>query len=206
MTIGAQAEPRSPYLMFLPYLPLKEVVAFAGWELGPVRHFDGRWTDGRFEDLSKRFLAAFHGPNGSSIGYRIEEGLVVPPPRGLTIPLGDISPDPAMLQAIYDMAVARSTQPDDRLSRRLVSAIDWLAQAWRNSESIRPQDRIVLLKTGFESLTGKGQNWPCAKRLRTLYENRLMASGVTDRETTNLLWTPSEVERFDWTVRVGMTL
>ena len=284
MTIGEQAKPASPFLIFLPYLRLKEVVTFGDWEMGPIQHFEGRWADGRFEDLSNRFIAAFHGRNGRPIegstlvaprnaqiegrlppepemralaaainfavldsnprfddpngghfavtsdntellvwpielasgfvafrhvgavsrldgGYRIEEGLAIPPPRELVIPLGDTSPDPEVLQAIYDMAIGRSPQPDDRFSRRLITTITWLAQAWRNSESIRPQDRVVLLKTGFEALTAESQNWPCAKRLRALYENNLGLSAVTDEETRDLLWKPGEVERFNWTVR-----
>jgi len=270
--------------MFLPYLPLKEAVTFSGWELGPLQHFDGRWADRRFEDLSRRFVAAFHGrdarpieqatllarrnaqvdgrlpsepeltalvtainfalldanprfddPNGGHFavtadntellvwpidlasgyvafrhigavsrldgGYRIAKGLVIPPPRELVIPLGDVSPDPAILQAVYDMAISQSPRPDDRLTRRLITTIAWLTQAWRNSESIRPQDRVVLLKTGFEALTGESQNWSCAKRLRSLYESRLAAPIITDDDTREMLWKPSEVERFEWTVR-----
>lgn len=56
-----------PCLVFLPYLPLEDVVLFDKWELGPVAAFDGRWTDRRFEELSKRFIRSFKDRAGAEI-------------------------------------------------------------------------------------------------------------------------------------------
>lgn len=48
-----------PYLAFCPYLPVHKVIEFAGWELGPLEAFDGRWSDPRFEAQAKAFLEKF---------------------------------------------------------------------------------------------------------------------------------------------------
>jgi hypothetical protein len=269
--------------MFLPYMPMHDVVTFGAWELGPIANFDGRWANDRFKELSLQFVAAFRGPYGQPLakptllapketpingqlpsdleltalrtainfaaldanpragepnagqfavtsdnsdlvvwpidladgfvafghvgaisrlngGFRINEDLLVPAPLELLMPMRDVLIDPELLQATFDMAMGSSPTPNESVSSRLVTAISWLAQSWRNSQSIRPQDRIVLLKTGFEALSKESQNWPCAKRLRALYERLLPKSVITDDETDELLWTPSEAERFQWVV------
>lgn len=56
-----------PYLGFCPYLPLSAVVTFADWEIGPVKAFEGRWIDARFESSAKAFLAKFVDGAGVSI-------------------------------------------------------------------------------------------------------------------------------------------
>ena len=56
-----------PHLGFCPYLPLSSVVTFADWEIGPVKAFEGRWSDARFESQAKAFLAKFVDGVGSSI-------------------------------------------------------------------------------------------------------------------------------------------
>ena len=56
-----------PHLGFCPYLPLSSVVPFADWEIGPVKAFEGRWSDARFESQAKAFLTKFVDGAGSSI-------------------------------------------------------------------------------------------------------------------------------------------
>lgn len=50
-----------------------------------------------------------------------------------------------------DAAYAVLSEEDDR-ARRLGRAIDWLDLAWRNSPSVTPEMRVVLIRTGFEIL------------------------------------------------------
>ncbi len=58
------------FLLFCPYLPLPnsidKPVTFADWELGPLRSFEGRWADSRFEEQAKTFLSKFVGPINES--------------------------------------------------------------------------------------------------------------------------------------------
>lgn len=56
-----------PNLGFCPYLPLSTVVKFADWEIGPVKAFEGRWSDGRFESQAKAFLTKFVDGAGTPI-------------------------------------------------------------------------------------------------------------------------------------------
>src|SRR5262245_50657139 len=53
-----------PHLGFCPYLPLQAIVEFAGWEIGPLAAFAGRWSDAAFEARSTAFLRKFVQGNG----------------------------------------------------------------------------------------------------------------------------------------------
>jgi hypothetical protein len=55
-------------------------------------------------------------------------------------------------------------------------------------------DRVVMLKTGFEALTGTSDSWDSSVRLRRLFETQL--AGRSPGECEDLLWSPSETERF----------
>jgi len=130
-------------------------------------------------------------------GFRITSSLTVPAPQELQMPFG-VALDQELLAAFYQLGTRRFSG-DDALTRgRLVVAADWLAQAWRNSPSIRPPHRIVFLKTGFEALTDTSDSWQSAKRLRRLFETAL--AGESDLGVANFLWSPKETERH--TVRV----
>jgi hypothetical protein len=56
-----------PYLAFCPYLPVEDVIEFAGWQFGPLKAFEGRWSDARFEAQAKAFLAKFVDGFGTAI-------------------------------------------------------------------------------------------------------------------------------------------
>lgn len=57
------------YVVFLPYLPLREPTEVGDWVLHPLDLFDGAWESARFEDLSRRFIAAFRGTNNKTIPH-----------------------------------------------------------------------------------------------------------------------------------------
>ena len=57
----------SLHLLFCPYLPINKPVAFADWELGPLRSFEDRWADLRLKNQATAFLNKFVGPNNESI-------------------------------------------------------------------------------------------------------------------------------------------
>ena len=62
------------HLLFCPYLPLAQMdepIAFANWELGPLRSFEDRWADSKFKSQATEFLAKFAMPLGH--GRPIEE-------------------------------------------------------------------------------------------------------------------------------------
>ena len=54
-----------PYLLFCPYVSmpqwLDKPIEFAGWELGPLRFFEGRWADSQFKVQATNFLHKFVG-------------------------------------------------------------------------------------------------------------------------------------------------
>ena len=52
----------NPCLVFCPYLPISHdasPIEFADWELAPLRFFDDRWADPKFEEMAKLFLKKF---------------------------------------------------------------------------------------------------------------------------------------------------
>lgn len=57
----------NPFLAFCPYLPVHETIEFAGWELGPLKAFDGRWSDQHFEARAKAFLEKFVDGAGAPV-------------------------------------------------------------------------------------------------------------------------------------------
>jgi hypothetical protein len=71
-------------------------------------------------------------------------------------------------------------------SRRLGRAIDWLDLAWRNTPSITPEVRVVLLRTGFEVLFGDDKTYVVRDELGALLDD----VGVTRQKRT-------------WTTRAG---
>ena len=60
-------QPPNPHLLFCPYLPIKEPVTFADWELGPLQSFEDRWADPRFKDRATAFLRNFVGTDNQPI-------------------------------------------------------------------------------------------------------------------------------------------
>lgn len=57
-----------PYLAFCPYLPVGTVIDFADWQLGPLRAFEGQWTNPKRKEQSETILGKFV----DGAGLRIE--------------------------------------------------------------------------------------------------------------------------------------
>jgi len=130
-------------------------------------------------------------------GLRIDDGLAVPAPLELHMPIAPLTLDAELVTAMYGLFTRRFAGSDDVLRKRIEVAVGWLAKAWRNSPSVTMDDRIVFLKTGFEALSGGISNTrDCARWLRTLFETEL--AGTTWQGTSHLLWSPREKPRFTY--------
>jgi hypothetical protein len=82
----------------------------------------------------------------------------------------------------YSDAVFAVLASGEDSSRRLGRAIDWLDLAWRNSPSISPELRVVLLRTGFEMMFGSDNTYVVRDALCALLDSE----DVTREEQT---WT-----------------
>lgn len=71
----------------------------------------------------------------------------------------------------YSDAVFAVLAAGDDRSRQLGRAIDWLDLAWRNSPSITPEVRVVLLRTGFEVLFGTDKTYVLRDELSALLDD-----------------------------------
>lgn len=141
-------------------------------------------VEGRAVTLTSGFVAhTMHG------GLRIADGFVVPAPEELHMPLVAITLDPDVLDAAYRHFLPSTDPDDERERRRLRESVGWLSKAWRNTPSVDWWDRIVLLKTGFEALTGHSTTHVAATSLRELFERVV---GTEEHAGRDLLWSGTE--------------
>lgn len=138
---------------------------------------------------------------GHQVGHR---GFTVPSPLEINVPAFGVTLDNELVAVLYRLFMRRGLNDSDTTRRKNIeTAIGWLSQAWRNTPSIRPEDRIVMLKTGFEALFGESSTWKCAESIRQFYETSL--AGVTELGARDLLWSPTETERFSRTFKNNTT-
>lgn len=127
----------------------------------------------------------------TSGGWRVDdEKLEIRSVLELHIPLdGRFVPDVA--DAIYAVANGKHDATDATLARRIATSVRWLAKAWRNTTSLGHEDRVVMLRTAFEALTGTSES----ARAIAVLDNTFAAlkdHGATADNTDHLLWNPSE--------------
>jgi hypothetical protein len=134
-------------------------------------------------------------------GYTLTSGVEIPAPEELHLPHG-VSLDGEILDALRRVFNGDFDTIDAELAARLSTAVGWLAQAWRNTESIDLRQRIVMLKTGFEALTDTSETWQSAERLDILFQS-IPLDATQDRFAEHLLWHPSETESMSWSDRSG---
>jgi hypothetical protein len=94
-----------------------------------------------------------------------EDSVSIRPPAELPEPFLYGFVDGAYSDAVFAVLAA-----GDDLSRRLGRAIDWLDLAWRNTPSITPEVRVVLIRTGFEVLFGTDNTYAVRDELSTLLD------------------------------------
>jgi hypothetical protein len=100
------------------------------------------------------YVAARYGAMSQNLiaGLNIDdEHSEISPPAELVCPLMGSGADAVVTDALW--TVLRQSTPEARRIRR---AIDWLDLAWRNTPSVSQEMRIVLLKSGFETLLDVG--------------------------------------------------
>lgn len=131
-----------------------------------------------------------------SAGHRFDDGLTLGAPLEVYLPMS-VRGDEDVMRAAYEVFRGAHDDVDAAFARRLLLATDWLSKAWRNTPSIRWEDRIVLLKTGFEALTNTSKTHEEARWLRSLFERVLVDE--TDDSTDEILWSPGESETMTYT-------
>lgn len=106
--------------------------------------------------------------------------------------------------AVYRLGRGDFDHIDGPLCGRLRAAINWLLKAWKNTASIRPEDRVVFLKTGFEALTDTSKSRQSATKLREIFES-LKPIGPIAAKNNELAWSPRERPVHKWTWKSGKT-
>lgn len=134
-------------------------------------------------------------------GYTLKDGVTIPSPEELHLP-HRVTLDPEVLAATRSIFVGEHDSSDARLAARLAITVRWLAQAWRNTESIDVRQRIIMLKTGFEALTGESESWRAAQVLDELFRQIPLDAGH-DRFAEHMVWKPSETASMLWTGKDG---
>lgn len=131
-------------------------------------------------------------------GWQVaDEKFVIRAPLELHMPVSSVSLDSDVLGAIYEVVLR-----DDPLARRITTGIRWLAKCWQNSASIGFDDRIVMLRTAFEALTGSSRIRIALPALEAFFQ-QLRDRGETDESTEHLVWKPSETASRTFTYMEG---
>jgi hypothetical protein len=151
-------------------------------------------------DVASRRLATRYGllVRVTTGGLVIGPQLKIAAPPDMHLPFNSVRIEsPEFIDVLYKV-LARHTSPK-HLS--IATSVHWLAKAWRNSESVNWDDRLVMLKTGFEALTGSSKTPVAAAYLRDLFAGTKM----TKREAKHFLWKPAEKPNriYSWTDRGG---
>lgn len=120
----------------------------------------------------------------------------IPAPRELHLPL-DARLDGEAANAIYRVAISEHDGFNAPLGRRVSTAVRWLAKSWRNTPSLGPEDRIVMLRTAFETLTGTSHAQEAIDELEATF-GALKGLGATAESTKHLLWSPDETPHRDF--------
>ena len=166
-----------------------EAHRYAGWKVATTDnsqlHF---WPvdleQGQISHAAGTMVRALTG------GYTIESGYTAPPPIEMHFPF-DRDLDDVLLAALLSVFRGEHDAVDATFARRLATAVTWLAQLWRNTESVRWEERIIMVKTAFEALTGTSKSWPAAESLEALFRT-LPLRADADRFAQYLVWKPSE--------------
>lgn len=123
-------------------------------------------------------------------GPKITSALRIQAPLELSVREQQL-PDPDLLEGCFRTFSGATDRLDPVLSGRLRLGAAWLSKAWRNSPSIEPEDRLVLLKTAFEALTGESESWRSREQLVRIFR-KLEDAGLTVRDVKDLIWSPGE--------------
>jgi hypothetical protein len=122
-------------------------------------------------------------------GHRIGNNLVIRAPLELHMPMG-VQLDPEILSASYQGFLGIG-QPE-QLTQSLRNTTRWLAKSWRNTQDLGWDDRIFMLKTAFEALTGDSSAAGGAEALHWIYGEFKSRRHPTASSTSELLWSPTE--------------
>lgn len=103
-------------------------------------------------------------------GQRLnDKSFVQLPPEGLTS-IPELSLDPVLANAIYDVEITTRTADAPCAIHRVTSAaLHWYSRAWENSPLRTLPDALVQLKTALEALSRESNSWKGSKKLEALY-------------------------------------
>ena len=183
---------------------LEAAIAFAFLDTNPRCTPSNRQQDAITADNTELFHWAIDVDDGSVTlmtgimvktqigGYRIgDEHLTIRPPLDLPRFIGSCTVEAVCLEAVYQTVWQSLQTPGvDVTADRLRTAIGWFVKAWRNTATVKYQERVVFLKTAFEALSGTNKSHRNARFLRQLFEAIPPCTAPLD--STRLVWSAAE--------------
>ncbi|MDF3070650.1 MAG: hypothetical protein K0R38_6251 [Polyangiaceae bacterium] len=140
----------------------------------PVDEDDGSFTVTRGGALNQTMIG----------GWRIGEQ----PP---SLPDSVVAVEPVRVCQRLAASLYTTCRSSRTSARRVRVAVEWHAAAMANAEAVSLQQRIIALKTGFESLLGTSDSRECARLLRELFESATKP-GHDLLPWAGILWSPRE--------------
>jgi hypothetical protein len=128
----------------------------------------------------------------TTMGRGIEDrDFGIPAPLELRMPMTTAWPDGDVVAALYEVGMrVDGGGLEGELAARVMTSIKWLTKTWLNTPSIDWFDRVVFLRTGFESLFGVSRT----PKLRPLIRDLFESLGASEEAADDLHWSPSEKE------------
>jgi hypothetical protein len=122
-------------------------------------------------------------------GHRISENLIIRAPLELHMPMG-VNLDEEVLHASYQAFLGTGLSNELTLSLR--NTTRWIAKAWRNTQDLGWDDRMIMLKTAFEALTTDSSAAGGANALHWIYQEFKELRHPSVLGTQHMLWSPTE--------------
>lgn len=186
--------------------PLQRAVVAAVLEEAPTEREPGPWSAATSDNANLYgHRLREDGEIGVTYGYLARRTVVginvgdskgkIPPPIELALPLLASPFDAEYAHALYSIMAG-----SDQTAQRFERAIGWLDLAWRNTDSVDRDMRIVALRCAFEVLLGAGEHMkkgravlsalldaPGAPKMARSYPNR-QGTGTDTEDLTDLEW------------------
>lgn len=104
------------------------------------------------------------------LNLEIADGDALAPPPGL-VSNENVELDHAVLQAVFSLMMAATTEGASKETLQLRNTIHWFLRAWSNGPEDTEEDAVVYLKTALEALGGSSSSKAALRSIEPIYRS-----------------------------------